>query len=98
LNVFHYFVEETLDLLSKTIHFSFWLAGWLAGWLASWLAGCWLASWLAGCWMAGSLACWSLNRDLESQGQKVIKSKFLVLILLTSGAKVRNSSNRYFWE
>ena len=36
--------------------------------------------------MAGSLACLSLNRDLDSQGQRVIKSKFLVLILLTSGA------------
>ena len=58
--------------------------GWLAGWLVDWLAG-WLTGWLAGgpSWL---------------QGQKVIKSRLLELILPTSGAKIANSSNRDFWD
>ena len=67
MKVFDDFVKKTFDLLSKTIHFWFglagrltgWLAGWLVGWLAGWLGG-WvagLARWLAG-WLAGWLAAW----------------------------------------
>ena len=62
--------------------------GWLAGWLVGWLdAG----------WLDGLLARWSLNRDLEGQGQKVIKLRLLVLILSISGAKARKLSHRDFW-
>ena len=70
--------------------------GWAAwaGWVG--LAG-WLACWLAGCWLAGLLARWTLNRDLEGQGHKVIKLRLLVLILSISGAKARKLSHRDFW-
>ncbi len=36
--------------------------------------------------------------DFWSQGQKVIKSSFLGLVLSTSGAKARKSSNRASWD
>ena len=64
--------------------------GWL-GW-AGWLLG-----WLGAGWLDGLLARWSLNRDLEGQGHKVIKLRLLVLILSISGAKARKLSHRDFW-
>ena len=41
---------------------------------------------------------WTGFLDVCSQGQKVIKSSFLGLVLPTSWAKAGNSSNRVFWD
>ena len=87
-----------VDSFTKINTSSFYGRARLAAWAGmGWTGWAGLADWLLGWLDAGSFGIksrlgdgrWSLNRDLESQGHKVIKSRVLVLILLIPGAKTR---------
>jgi hypothetical protein len=81
-----------------------WLVDWLIGLLDAGRLACWLADLLIITLKLGAPRSERHIKlsgadfiDFRSQGQKVIKSKLLGLILLTSGAKVTKSLNQDFW-